>query len=122
MKIISGAERLVKHLHKHKVPIAVATSSGERSVRAKTFHHQELFRLFSHMVMASSDPTIKLGKPAPDVFLACASRFPDKPKPTKVKYSINFSYYFCYVSLHSYSLSEVYRRGLDFSFLIVEIN
>lgn len=81
--LMDGAERLVKHLHKHKVPIAVATSSGERSVRAKTFNHQELFRLFSHMVMASSDPEIKLGKPAPDVFLACAKRFHDKPEPSK---------------------------------------
>lgn len=66
------------------MPIAVATSSGMESVELKTTNHKELFKLFHHIVAASSDSTIKQGKPAPDVFLACASRFADKPDPAEV--------------------------------------
>lgn len=85
--LFGGAETLVQHLFSKKVPIAVATSSGEKSVIAKTSKHRELFKLFSHIVMASSDPAVKHGKPAPDVFLVCAERFPDKPDPSKVRIS-----------------------------------
>lgn len=80
----TGAEKLIRHLSAYDVPIAVATSSSMESVELKTTNHKELFKLFHHIVAASSDPTIKQGKPAPDVFLACASRFADKPDPTNV--------------------------------------
>ncbi|XP_055644244.1 probable pseudouridine-5'-phosphatase isoform X3 [Toxorhynchites rutilus septentrionalis] len=79
--MMPGAERLVKHLHKHNIPIALATSSGEDSVEVKTQNHRELFDLFGHKVMGSSDADVKEGKPAPDIFLVAASRFPDAPKP-----------------------------------------
>lgn len=81
---VAGAERLVRHLHSHGIPIAVATSSSEESVNVKLTKHRELFSLFHHIVTASSDPEVKRGKPNPDIFLVCASRFPDKPNPEKV--------------------------------------
>lgn len=34
--------------------------------------------------MGSSDPDVTKGKPDPAIFLVCASRFPDKPKPEDV--------------------------------------
>lgn len=80
-KMMPGAERLVKHLKQNNIPIAVATSSGADSVEVKTKHHQEVFDLFHHKVMGSSDAEVKEGKPAPDIFLVAASRFPDQPKP-----------------------------------------
>ncbi|XP_062712002.1 probable pseudouridine-5'-phosphatase isoform X2 [Aedes albopictus] len=79
--LMRGAERLVRHLHENNIPIALATSSGTDSVEVKTKNHQELFNLFHHKVMGSSDAEVKEGKPAPDIFLVAASRFPDKPSP-----------------------------------------
>lgn len=81
-----GAERLIRHLHKTKVPFALATSSSERSVHTKVAAHKELFTYFHHMVMGSTDKEVKFGKPHPDIFLVAAARFPDKPAPEKVFY------------------------------------
>lgn len=80
-QLMPGAERLIRHLHENKVPFALATSSGEEMVDLKTTHHQDVFKLFSHKVCGSTDPDVKNGKPAPDIFLTAASRFADKPIP-----------------------------------------
>uniref|UniRef100_A0A1I8Q822 Pseudouridine-5'-phosphatase n=1 Tax=Stomoxys calcitrans TaxID=35570 RepID=A0A1I8Q822_STOCA len=82
-QLMPGAERLLKHLHKHNIPFCLATSSGQDMVEVKITHHQELFKLFNHRVCGSSDPEVKNGKPAPDIFLIAASRFPDKPQPSQ---------------------------------------
>lgn len=89
---VLGAERLVRHLHEHNIPIALATSSGTDSVEVKTKNHQEVFNLFHHKVMGSSDAEVKEGKPAPDIFLVAASRFPDKPSPDQVGFVDFLSY------------------------------
>lgn len=81
-----GAERLVKHLKKHKIPICLATSSSKKSFEVKTSNHSELFELFGHQVLGSSDEDVKNGKPAPDIFLVAAGRFEDKPKPENVRF------------------------------------
>lgn len=80
VQFMPGAERLIKHLHANKVPICVATSSGEASVAVKTKHHQEVFKLFHH-ITKGTDPELKEGKPAPDIFLLAASRFDTKANP-----------------------------------------
>lgn len=81
---IAGAERLITHLSKHNIPIAVATSSSKESLAVKTKNHQNIFKLFHHIVCGTTDPDVKNGKPAPDIFLVAASRFDDKPDPSKV--------------------------------------
>lgn len=70
------------------MPFALATSSSDRSVKTKVKAHSELFSLFDHMVMGSTDPDVKYGKPHPDIFLVAAERFPDQPEPGKVSIAI----------------------------------
>lgn len=83
---ILGAERLVQHLHYKNIPIAVATSSSQESFDLKAKNHMDFFSMFDHKVMGGSDPEVKCGKPCPDIFLVCASRFPDNPEPSDVSW------------------------------------
>ena len=88
VEFMPGAERLIRHLHASKVPICVATSSGEESVALKTKRHQEVFKLFHH-ITKGTDPEVKEGKPAPDIFLLAASRFDPKAVPKNVSYRVS---------------------------------
>ncbi|GIX96128.1 pseudouridine-5'-phosphatase [Caerostris darwini] len=83
-QVLPGVDKLIRHLHASKVPIAIATSSKKETMEMKTTNHKELISLFNHVVCGSTDPEVKHGKPAPDVFLVCSSRFEDKPPPHKV--------------------------------------
>ncbi|XP_058801206.1 pseudouridine-5'-phosphatase-like isoform X2 [Phymastichus coffea] len=82
-KLLPGAERLLRHLKKHNVPIALATSSSAESFALKTGHLKEVFDLFEHKVLGGSDPDVKHGKPSPDIFIVAAKRFSDVPDPSK---------------------------------------
>lgn len=74
--LLPGADRLVRYLAAQTdVQIAVATSSPLETFELKTQNHKDLFSLFHHVVCGSSDPEVKRGKPAPDIFQICASRF-----------------------------------------------
>ncbi|CAG8616495.1 16504_t:CDS:2, partial [Gigaspora margarita] len=68
-KPMPGAMRLVKHLKKHRIPIAVATSSSRESFNIKASNNRELFDLFDNII-CGDDANVKNGKPAPDIFLA----------------------------------------------------
>lgn len=83
LNLMKGAERLLRHLHKSQVPICLATSSGRELAEVKMSNYPELFNLFAHKVMGSTDPEVKNGKPAPDIFLIAAKRFRDNPHPSK---------------------------------------
>lgn len=62
----------------------MATGSEKWGYGRKISGHKELFDLFHHYVLASDDPEVKHGKPAPDCFLVCAQRFQDNPRPEEV--------------------------------------
>lgn len=75
LKLMKGAERLVRHFHKHKIPMAIATSSFRKEAEVKTnqSHLAGFFKLINHMV---TNDDVKNGKPAPDIYLKAASLFP----------------------------------------------
>lgn len=83
LNLLSGADRLIYHLHETNIPFCLATSSGKEMAELKMSSHQKLFELFHHKVMGSTDPDVKIGKPAPDIFLIAAQRFRDQPHPSK---------------------------------------
>lgn len=81
--LMPGAEKLVKHLKDRNVPICIATSSKNTTFQLKSKHHGSFLEQFHHVVKGSDDPSVKQGKPAPDIFLAAAERFPDAPTDMK---------------------------------------
>ncbi|XP_033637786.1 pseudouridine-5'-phosphatase-like [Asterias rubens] len=84
-ELMPGAEKLVCHLFKNKVPIAVATGSSSRLLGLKTTRHKEFFKMFHHIVCTGDDPEVKRGKPAPDPYLIALQRFQgDIPPANKV--------------------------------------
>ena len=73
-----GAHRLTDHLHRHGVPIAVASSSDKGFYALKTQRHRDWFARFDTVVLGD-DPELHQGKPAPDIFLLAASRLGADP-------------------------------------------
>lgn len=95
--LLPGATRLVTHLIKHNIPIAVATGSRRSKFyiktqtgaegatdEAKKTEKQRLFEMFGERVVCADDDTDvpcadgslrkMLGKPNPDVFLVAAEK------------------------------------------------
>lgn len=79
-----GAVRLLEHLKKNNIPIALATGSDQDNYEVKTKRWHDLFKPFHHKVLGGSDIEVVHGKPAPDIFLIAAKRFPDNPDASKV--------------------------------------
>ena len=73
-----GAEKLIEHLARHKVPMCIATGSSSEDYQLKVHSHQELVSLMEFAVL-SDDPEVKFGKPNPDIFLVAMSRFKTPP-------------------------------------------
>ncbi|XP_041007124.1 bifunctional riboflavin kinase/FMN phosphatase-like [Juglans microcarpa x Juglans regia] len=70
-KPLPGANRLIKHLHKHGVPFALASNSLREYIDAKISHHRGWKEYFS--VILGSDQ-VQDGKPSPYLFEEAAKR------------------------------------------------
>lgn len=79
IELMEGAEALLRHLHHFGIPMAVATSSFKKEAEIKTSqeHLKELFGFMHHIVTADD---VTNGKPAPDIFVLAANKFPSSPK------------------------------------------
>ncbi len=73
-----GAVRLTRHLHRHGIPQAIASSSELHHFDLKTSRHQDWFSIFECRVIGA-DPEVRHGKPAPDIYLAAARRMGADP-------------------------------------------
>ena len=84
--LLPGAERLIRHLKKHGVPMVICTGSStpsyDNKVRNKP-HVQELFGLMEHVLCCGSSDEVKTGKPAPDAYLVAARKFKNGPVDPK---------------------------------------
>ena len=72
-KAMPGAERLVRHLNDHQIPMSVATSSTRELFEIKKSGHTDWFDLFKPTV-TGDDPEVENAKPAPDIFLAAGKK------------------------------------------------
>ncbi len=74
-----GAKEMTSHFFSHGIPQAIATSSSSPIYDAKYTKHKKWFSQFDKIVRGD-DPELKLGKPAPDIFLLAAKRIGIEPE------------------------------------------
>jgi pseudouridine 5'-phosphatase len=67
----AGATELVDRLASLRVPMAIATSSRTSAVSKKRSRHEEMFRNFP-IIVCGDHPAVKVGKPAPDIYIEAA--------------------------------------------------
>ncbi|KAL3155731.1 hypothetical protein ABBQ32_012751 [Trebouxia sp. C0010 RCD-2024] len=75
-KLMPGAHRLLWHLHKHKIPVALATSTSRATFGAKMAGHGNLQSIFT---CVSCGDEVTNGKPAPDCFRQAAAKLRLQP-------------------------------------------
>ncbi|XP_055823801.1 bifunctional riboflavin kinase/FMN phosphatase-like isoform X2 [Solanum dulcamara] len=63
-KALPGANRLIRHFHKHGVPFALASNSKRKNIDGKVSRQEGWIECFS--VILGSDQ-VKSGKPSPDI-------------------------------------------------------
>ena len=82
-ELMPGVERLLLHLQKNNIPMAVATSSHSRNYKLKTdIKHKSLFeRVFHHVI--TGDQVVN-SKPSPDIFQVASQGFDGKIDPHAV--------------------------------------
>ncbi|KAF2586365.1 hypothetical protein F2Q70_00034753 [Brassica cretica] len=76
IKSLPGANRLIRHLNGHGVPMALASNSSRANIESKISYHQGWKDCFS--VIIGSDEVSK-GKPSPDLFLEAARKLNKDP-------------------------------------------
>lgn len=82
---LPGADRLLNHLHKNKIPLAICTGSDEWEFDLKTKKlYQKWLDLIPLRVLSGSDPAVKHGKPAPDPYNITLERLSKDTPPSQV--------------------------------------
>ncbi|XVE87937.1 hypothetical protein DITRI_Ditri19aG0028600 [Diplodiscus trichospermus] len=76
IKPLPGANRLLKHLSGHGVPMALASNSPKESIESKISYHQDWKDYFSAIIGGDE---VTAGKPSPEIFLEAAKRLKTEP-------------------------------------------
>ncbi|KAF7803546.1 bifunctional riboflavin kinase/FMN phosphatase [Senna tora] len=76
IKALPGANRLIKHLRNHGVPMALASNSPRENIEAKISYHDGWKNSFS--VIIGGDE-VRTGKPSPEIFLEAAKGLKVEP-------------------------------------------
>ncbi|KAK6917470.1 Haloacid dehalogenase-like hydrolase [Dillenia turbinata] len=76
IKPLPGAERLLKHLRCHGVPMALASNSPRVNVESKISFHPGWKESFSAIVAGDE---VRSGKPSPDIYFEAAKRLNVEP-------------------------------------------
>ncbi|KAF4396373.1 hypothetical protein G4B88_019173 [Cannabis sativa] len=76
IKALPGADRLIKHLRSHEVPLALASNSPRESIETKISFHHGWKESFS--VIIGGDE-VSAGKPSPEMYLEAAKRLNAEP-------------------------------------------
>ncbi|GAA6061002.1 hypothetical protein JCM10212_001058, partial [Sporobolomyces blumeae] len=70
---LPGVLRLVRHLERKRVPMAIATGSMKKNFAIKSAHLPHLFDPFGNMILCGDDPVLEgKGKPDPTIFIEAA--------------------------------------------------
>lgn len=76
VKPLPGANRLLKHLKDHGVPMALASNSSTEGIQTKICHQQGWNDYFSVIVGGNE---VSMPKPSPEIFLEAAKRMNADP-------------------------------------------
>lgn len=71
IKALPGANRLIKHLSGHGVPMALASNSPRENIETKISYHLGWKESFS--VIIGGDE-VRMGKPSPEIFIEAAKK------------------------------------------------
>ncbi|KAL5715352.1 hypothetical protein ACHQM5_017183 [Ranunculus cassubicifolius] len=71
IKALPGANRLITHLRRHGIPMALASNSSRSAVDTKISKHQGWKESFASIVGVDE---VNLGKPSPEIYLESAKR------------------------------------------------
>ncbi len=75
---IPGAGEFVNRLSEHRIPLGLATSSHQHLCDLKLQHRP--WRTAFKSIVCGDSKLVRRGKPAPDIFLACASEIDIRPE------------------------------------------
>ncbi|OVA20206.1 HAD hydrolase [Macleaya cordata] len=76
IRALPGANRLIKHLNGHGVPMALASNSPRENIETKIFYHQGWKESFSAIIGGDE---VRMGKPSPEIFLEAAKLLNAEP-------------------------------------------
>ena len=58
-KLMPGVQKLIEHLHRNSIPMAIATGSEYSQISHKLWNNEEVWQMIHHVVASGDDPEAK---------------------------------------------------------------